>query len=244
MKIIDAYWEKRNIGVDCIEITLDKSDTISQLIEVQELLKTTDYIVVKVPVARLDFNEFLINHGFTFVEGSINFQLKVKDAILNPLHQRLNAEISYSEMDDTDLIQLYAEIEQGLFKSDRISLDNNFSAMQASSRYIYWIKDELEKTSQAYKISYKGVIIGFFTFKARTIDSYYPFLAGLYSNFAKSGLGFTTLRKPIEEVIHRNGKSISTFVSTNNPFVVRSHIEQGFTIVETQYVFIKHNNKF
>jgi hypothetical protein len=243
MKIIDAYWEKRNIGIDCIEISIDKFDTIGQLIEVLERHATTDYIIIKVPVACLDFNEFLANHGFTFVEGSINFQLKVKDAKLNPLQQRLNAAISYSEMDAADLIQLYAEMENGLFKTDRISLDNNFSAMQASSRYIYWINDELEKTSKAYKIIYKGVVIGFFTFKAITFDSYYPFLAGLYSNFAKSGLGFTTLRKPIEEAIHRNGKSISTFASTNNPYVVRAHIEQGFTIVETQYVFVKHNNK-
>lgn len=242
MRIVEAFWEKRNLGVNCIEITIEKQDELFQLEGFNNQLNAIDYVVVKVPVARIDINEYLTKQGFVFVEGSINFQLDIKDARLSILQQRLNASISYSEMDENDLAQLYAEIECGLFKTDRILLDSFFTEKQAATRYINWIKDELSRTTQAYKIVYKGDSIGFFTFKEVSNNIFYPFLAGLYNKYANSGLGFTTLRKPIEEVIRRSGKLISTYASTNNPYVVRTHLQQGFIIGETQYVFIKHNN--
>jgi len=242
MKIVDAFWEKCNLGVDCTEITIEKEDCVIQLEEIANLLDTSEYIVVKVPVARMDINEYLTKRDFIFVEGSINFQLNIKEAVLTPLQQRLNAAISYEEMDENDLLELYAEIEKGLFKTDRILLDNKFTELQAAKRYINWIKDELAKTTQVYKIVYKEDAIGFFTFKEVSENIYYPFLAGLYEQYSNSGLGFTTLRKPIEEAFKRNGKSISTYVSTNNPYVIRVHTQQGFSISDIQYVYIKHNS--
>jgi len=146
-------------------------------------------------------------------------------------------------MNEEDLLVLIEEINNGLFRSDRIILDHHFESGLAAKRYTNWIKDELNRTTQVYKILHKKDSIGFFTFKASGPQVYYPFLAGLYSKYSNSGLGFTTIRKPIEEVIKRNGKTISTFASTNNPYVVRAHLQQGFSIDETQYVFVKHNNK-
>ena len=241
MKIIDAFWEKRNLGVDCTEITINKEDTVFQLEDVNELLNTIEYIVVKVPFGRLDINEYLMKRGFIFVEGSVNFHLNIKEAVLSPLQQRLNNVISYQEMDESDLYQLYNEIGNGLFKTDRILLDSCFTEEQAATRYVNWIKDELKRTTQVYKILYKEDTIGFFTFKEVSDDIYYPFLAGLYEKYSNSGLGFITLRKPIEEVIKRNGKSISTYASTNNLYVIRAHAQQGFSIHDMQYVYVKHN---
>jgi hypothetical protein len=241
MELIDAFWEKRNLGVDCTEITISNEDTVSQLEAITDLLDTIEYIVVKVPIARLDINEYLTKHDFVFIEANVNFQLNIKDAILTPLQQRLNNSIAYAEMNASDLSLLYVEIEKGLFKTDRILLDHNFTKLQAATRYINWIKDELARTAKAYKIVYKEDTIGFFTFKQIAEDVYYPFLAGLYEKYSQSGLGFTTLRKPIEEVIKRKGKLISTYASTNNPYVIRAHTQQGFSIHDMQYVYVKHN---
>ena len=243
MKLIDAFWEKRNLGVNCMEVSLNKDDQVSQLEEISDLLDTSEYIVLKVPVARFDINEYLSRRGFVFIEGNLNFMLNIKDAVLTPLQQRLNNVIEYTEMNDYDLSQLYVEIEKGLFKTDRIILDSNFTEKQATLRYINWIKDEIAKTTQAYKIIYKKDTIGFFTFKEMPENVYYPFLAGLYEKYSNSGLGFTTLRKPIEETIKRNGKIISTYASTNNTYVIRAHIQQGFYINNMNYVYVKHNIK-
>ncbi len=36
-------------------------------------------------------------------------------------------EIHYDEMDDSDLEELFHEVEKGFFRTDRIALDQNFS---------------------------------------------------------------------------------------------------------------------
>jgi len=160
-----------------------------------------------------------------------------------PLQERLNKVVSYAEMEDTDLRDLYNEIKGGMFGTDRILLDPYFNSEMAAVRYINWISDELKKGTQAYKIIYKKDSIGFFTFKESSKGVYYPFLAGLYKSYSASGLGFTTLRKPIDEAIKREGNLISTFASTNNLPVVRAHTQQGFSIKQIHYVFVKHNIK-
>lgn len=242
MKIIEATWELKNLGVNSVEIIVENDDSHFQILEVMSSSINFDYTVVKVPVSRFDIHKILSGYGFVFMEGSINFQLKIKDAYLNPIQQRLNHTIGYTQMGENDIIRLFDEISKGLFKSDRIILDDKFTSEQSANRYINWIKSELKLNSQVYKIEYKNQSIGFFILKELNESTFYPFLAGMYSDFLNSGLGFSVLRKPIEEVIKRNGNMISTYASTNNPSIIRTHIQQGFVIGETQYVFIKHKN--
>ncbi len=241
MKIVEAFWEKRNLGVSCKEIVLEQSDSVVDLDVLATLSLSTEYLVVKVPTTRFDINVSLSSLGFAFVEGSVNVVLQLKDAILSPLQQRLNAAIAYSEMSVEDIECLNVELQNGLYATDRVLLDSHFTPEQAAHRYVNWIDDELKRTSQVYKITYKNDTIGFFTFKMMSDGVCYPFLGGLYQNFASSGLGFATLRKPIEEAISRGCRMISTYVSTNNPAVLRAHMQQGFSIREMQYVFVKHN---
>lgn len=241
MKIIDAFWEKRNLKVDCKEIVFENVDQIADLQQNELILTSTEYVVVKVPVGRFDVNSYLENLGFNYIEGSINFQLNLSQAQLMPLQERLNKVVSYQVMDENDREGLFTEIDNGLFATDRIILDPFFSKEQAFNRYKNWIVDEIERGSEAFKIVYKGDSIGFFTFKNMGRDIFYPFLAGLYKKYETSGLGFTTLRKPIEEALKRDGKMISTYASTNNMPVIRAHSQQGFSINELHNVFIKHN---
>jgi len=241
MKRIDAHWEKRNLGVSCVEVLLNKND---KLIEVKNLLDhiCAEYIVVKVPVCRFDINRLLTDCGYSFIECSLNMIINAKDVVLNPLHARINNSIFYEEMNEDDINTLQKEIKKGLFNTDRIVLDDCFSLNLAADRYINWITDELAENSQLFKIIYKKDTVGFFTFKQILQDVYYPFLAGLYKRYLKSGLGFTTIRKPIEEVLKRKGKKISTYISTNNVPVIKNYLQQGFTVSDINYVYIKHNS--
>lgn len=243
MKIIDAYWEKRNLGVECKEISIEPNDTISVIDDIEKILSTTEYVVLKVPVNRFDICSLIPELGFALIEGSINFELQVKQAQLTSLQQRINNVVTYAEMEVVDLEILYKEIKGGLFGTDRILLDPNFTAEIAADRYVNWIVDELKCETQVYKIIYKEDTIGFFTLKETSKGIYYPFLAGMYKAYSASGLGFTTLRKPIDEAIKRGGNLISTYASTNNLPVVRAHTQQGFSIKQIHYVFVKHNLK-
>jgi hypothetical protein len=242
MKVIDAYWEKRNLGVSCTEITIDLNDTLEK-IEIELNKCDSEYIVCKVEGNKFDVNSLLSENGFKFIESSINVVLDVKSAKLSSIQDRINKEINYELMNTEDIEVLNNEIKNGLFKTDRIILDNQFSQEQASNRYFNWIKDELIKETKIFKIIFKSNVIGFFTFKQNGDLTYYPFLAGLYEKYKNSGLGFASLRKPIEEVIRLGGGTISTYVSSNNLPVINLHIQFGFTMRKIEYVFIKHKKK-
>jgi hypothetical protein len=239
MKVIDAYWEKRNLDVDCVEIIIEKTDTIEDLRIINQIANNK-YVVVKVPSVNFEVNNYLSELGFVFIECSLNLEINIKNLVLSDLQKRINNDISYCEMEISDLDELYNEIKKGLFKTDRVNLDSKFNKEQSSIRYINWIKDELDRKSKIYKVKYKNEIIGFFSLKSISEEIYYPFLAGLYSKFSNSGLGFTLLTKPIEEIASKHGKKIITFVSSNNLPILRNHLDLGFKISELCYVFVKH----
>ena len=239
MKIIDAFWEKRNLGVTCTEVILEDSDTVES---VQETLLTLEeqYQIVKVPIARYDLMTMVEKAGFSFVEGSMNVVHHLKNTELAGIQKRINDSISYEEMEQSDVERLYAEIIKGVFITDRIYLDTAFTKEQASQRYVYWLEDERARGAQLYKLVYKDQAIGFFIFKETTNGGCYPFLSGLYESATTPGLGNILLHKIIMEAAGRGLKFISSYISTNNLPVVKVHISEGFTIANICYVYIKH----
>jgi hypothetical protein len=239
MKIIDTHWEKRNLGVDSCEIIIENNDFIG---DITQILKTPKkYVVVKVSTKRFDVQEKLSSLGYIFVESLLNLKINVKEAILNDIQIRMNSNVTYSIASKSEVNGIFEEILRGVFDSDRISMDFNFSKQISNERYVYWIEDELKLGAELYKVSYKNHLIGFYTLKKLDSGEFYPFLGGLFNKYSNTGLGFTIIRKPIEEVIKRNGNFISTFVSSNNLPTIRAHVQQGYNLYQIQNVFIKHN---
>lgn len=169
--------------------------------------------------------------------------LDVRNYRLSALEQRFNSQIHYRKLSiKKELEGFEAELDKGLFNTDRIYLDPNFTKEQAAHRYKCWIKDEMERGAELFEISYKENAIGFFTQKQLDEKTYYPFLAGLYpGNQEKVGLGFSVLAKPIEDVMKRGGRYISTYVSSNNLPIVKLHTQLGFLPNKICNVFVKHN---
>jgi ribosomal protein S18 acetylase RimI-like enzyme len=124
--------------------------------------------------------------------------------------------------------------------TDRISLDPHFTKEQAASRYIGWIQDEVARGADLYKLIYKNQSIGYFTMKDLGNGVYYPFLAGIYQGHGNSGLGFNIAYQAMREIAARGGKSVSTYISTNNDRAIRLHVNMGFRFEEVTYVYIKH----
>lgn len=240
MKIIDAFWEKRNLGVSCSEITIENDDSANSLLQQLQLNNKTEYIVIKVPTNRIDISSVLTTQGFTFVECIINLKLDIKNCGLSKIEERICNTITYTEVSGEKLNTVYEEINKGLFSTDRVAVDPFFTPSQASNRYVNWIKDEVSKGANVYEIILKDKAIGFFTFKTIGDNNYFPFLAGLYQDYQKSGLGFVVIRKSIEEVIKRGGGIFNSFVSTNNPSILNIHLKQGFIIKQMSYIYVKH----
>ncbi|MDR1001996.1 MAG: hypothetical protein LBL82_01820 [Oscillospiraceae bacterium] len=240
MKVIDAVWEKRNLGVTCAEIKIEDSDTAEE-IRVRLPSEEKQYTVVKIPSRRSDTLFLMSEMGYTFVETSIRLSHRLKGAELSGIQKRMSDSVDYSLMDESDIEELYSEIRAGLFSTDRVFLDPAFAKGLAANRYIGWISDEINrKTSDIYKLAYKGNSVGFFTFKEIEPNIYYPFLAGLYANYRSSGLGIAMVHKPVCEAKKREGKMIQTYMSTNNKGVITTHLEAGYFLEELEYIYVKH----
>ena len=59
MEIKEAFWEKRNLGIDVCEIIISKIDTEEKISNNLDKLKSNlKYLVAKVPINNIDFVPF------------------------------------------------------------------------------------------------------------------------------------------------------------------------------------------
>lgn len=240
MKVIDAYWEKRNLGVDTKELVCEMSDALLDVKEqIQQL--SAKYMVVKVPSERTDLSEFVQKAGFYYVEDLIEVTHDLHETVRNPLHQRLYDSMSYRRMNEEDVQQLYKEIQAGLFETDRISKDMEFGKEKAARRYENWIKDMISQGAVPYVILYKEEPAGFIILQSKDKKTYTSVLGGGYEKFRSSGLGI--VQKEQEIVKKLGGKRVVTHVSSNNPSQLKALMLNGYLPKDIQHVFIKHEKK-
>jgi hypothetical protein len=238
--VIDAHWEKRNLGVSCVEVVVDAADSVD---EIRARLAETNaqYTVVKVPAPRVDAMFAVSELGFAFIEGAINVSWKVGTPIALPkIQQRIADSTSHALMNDADRDVLWAELRKGMHDTDRVALDPHFGKDRAAERYIGWIQDEIARGTDVYKMTYKDQAIGYFTMKHVGDGVYYPFLAGMYESHRTSGMGFLVAYRPMIEVMARSGRVISTYISTNNEPAIRMHVNLSFNFGQVTYVYVKH----
>ncbi len=240
LKIIDAYWEKRNLGCSSIEITVDKTDTLDDLKEALSTLKEPEYVVFKVPSGGVEFLEYLTDNGFYFMETVSEIHLDINSFNIPSKFVRFNETLKYKTLTLDSLDALGCEIKKGIFNTDRISLDARFGIGIAANRYFNWIEDEMSRGNNIYEILYKQEGIGFFGIKQITDDTFDNFLAAMFTGKPYFGFGFSTITKSIEEIIARKGKYLVTHVSSNNMPVIRLYSQLGFTINSMTYIMIKH----
>lgn len=239
----NAVWEKRNLGISCYEINVEKNDLVTDLEKAIQDYKA-DYVVVKVPTGMVTHLYCLQKKGFLFVETiALCYYNLAKKLCLNNIQKRIISEMGYEKMDENDLDELYEEIQKGMFDTDRISLDPYFSQEQANQRYIGWIKNEIERKSDIYKIiNSRNQSIGFFAYKDINENVAFPFLGGLYKSSNILGLGFSIHYYALEEGRQRGRKKSMASFSSNNKISSALHMSLGYMLEEQYYVFVKHSS--
>lgn len=237
MKIIEAYWEKRNLGVDTYEIQFDVTDVIENVARDFEVIKG-EYIVAKVPSDRDDISKYVQKNGFLYMEDLIFVEHDLHDVQRNMLHQRLYDATSYREMSEDDVKQLKEEIHDGMFDVDRISKDDGFGKEISARRYMNWVDDLLNKGARPYVILYKEAAIGFVILEEKQNGIYYSVLGGGYRKYRNSGLG--VIQKEQEIVKEIGGKKVVTVVSSNNVSQLKALMLNGYIPNKVEHVFVKH----
>ena len=236
MKVVDAYWEKRNLGVSTTKFIIEDHDTID---EIKENLSNCNshFQVLRLPYNLTQFLFLVQDLGFRFVEDVFSLKNDLQPIFMSPIVERLHKEITFDFMNDVDIKQLMHELELGMFK-DYIYIDPFFDTKLACKRYCNWAKDELERGSLFFKYVYKGKTIGFNSLKDRGNGAYDAVLGGLYSDYQKSGLGSAVFVADI--VKHLGGKFVTAEATSNNTRQIRNLTQKGFAIISSCHVFIKH----
>lgn len=237
MKIVNADWEYRNLGVTTIEIEIEEYDTRETILTtIQEI--RAQYIVLKLPSHKADMTFDIQKSGYTYIEDMVQMVSYLKKVNYSSVQERFNTCVSTQVMTEEDLVTVKQEIKKGLFSTDRVYLDPYFSKKQAYNRYINWIEDEYLRKTQFIKYIYKGNTIGFFALREQEKGRYTSFLGGIFPAYRKGGIG--TVVKVPQVVQAYGGKSVSTNVSSNNPAQIRNLILNGYIPESITHTFIKH----
>ena len=238
MKIIDAIWEKENLGVTSKEVLVDLNDSVNDV--KAGLVNLNDqYIVVKVPASLFGITALVQDMGYRFVEEMIEVEHDLHEVKRSRILQRLYDSLDYREMTASDIETLYSEVDKGMFSTDRISNDPHFSAELSARRYKNWIKSMLNTGAIPYVMSYKGEPAGFIILTTKDRIVYHSVLGGGYEKFRKTGLGM--VQKEPEIVRLLGWKFVSTNVSSNNVNQCRALLANGFTVRNINHIFVKHN---
>ncbi len=237
MEIIDAKWEYRNLGMTVQEISFDENDTDSDSYESLKCLKA-QYQVAKVKADNPAVLYMLQKNGFIYIEDQIQVVHNLQKVERNKLHQRMQDSVTYHKMDKYELDELYNEISEGMFDTDRIALDEMFGKSISAQRYTNWVKDMVEEGIIPYALIYKESVCAFVVLKQVDKGIYDSVIGGYYKAFRNTGLGI--VEKEMDIVSDIGGKKIYSSVSSNNPTQLRSMCINGYIPVEINHVLIKH----
>ncbi|MBD5116127.1 MAG: hypothetical protein HDT48_01260 [Ruminococcaceae bacterium] len=241
MKIVDAVWEKRNLGVETCEIIVENKSDIEGFWETLPQIDS-EYLVVKFPTGLVEFADRLTDNGFRFIEATVACHYDIrKEYNLNSVQKRFFDNCDYDIMNNDDLEELHTNLCDTLFETDRIALDPHFTIQQANNRYWNWINDEIERGAEIYKILYKQKSVGFFGLKGPK-NKPYEFLAGIYKPF-QNVIGSIMNYMAVEAAKEHGAIELHGVFSTNNRGAFANHMLMGYVLDSVENVFVKHNIK-
>lgn len=241
MEIIEAVWEKRNIGLKTFEIELYENDSWENLKESIKKLKF-DYLVVKIPPSRTDLIFKASDVGLIFVEQVTKAHFSGELPTLNSLQRRILNSLSCKEMTQSNKEILFQEISNGLFKTDRVALDPLLGMKKSSQRYLGWISDELKAGALIYEVTKAEDLIGFFLIRQINPSTSHAILAGLLDKYQRSGLGFVLNFLEIEVSQKMGSSAVYSIFSSNNRGALAIHMSMGYKVDRQYYVYVKHSS--
>lgn len=244
MKVTDCFWELDNIGKKTVEVRVESSDCFDAS-AVSAAVSGYEYMVVKVPVNKLEFNLGLQDLGFTFVETQFHISKTYKsfdfeDRLVKIVTQGLEF---HDITTPQELEQVAQRITPDMFTTDRVCLDPVFGPETGRRRYVNWMKSAWSRGDKVFEYSKDGRRIGFALLKYSEDGSIVDgLLGGIYSEYQDEGLGLLTPAVPFLYAKDRNQpfKKMITSISSNNKGVVLVYNLLGFSVNSMEYIFIKH----
>ena len=241
MKIIDATWEKRNLGVAAVEIDLDTSDTVADLESIRDL--DCEYSVARVPTGCVELMFELEDMGYRYIETMLSIQHDLKNIgmSLNSVAKRVMDCITYAEMSEVELIELRIQLKSGIISTDRVFLDPAFCLYKSANRYIGWISDILAQGGRAYKSVLGEKVFGFFVSGIDVHRVNHVYILGTYKDYENAGLGVCLINASIRQAYEFEATKSVSDISTNNISAIKANLAAGYQITSARYIYVRHN---
>ncbi len=247
MQIIDAFWEKRNLGVNTYEVRLDKSD----LSDMDTVLATLNeerfkdaYVIVKMPVGNLEALHRLESAGYRFMETQFHMEKDLRHYETPKLVARFKKTVEQHEVPKTraDWQKVTDLMTPDLFHTDRIYLDPALTDKTTSCRrYQNWILDWAEKEGTClYLYTYHDEPLGFGLVQIEEEKGViHDVLEGVFEKYQDSGLGLSMFDKGLTSYRDRGLKKLVTAICSNNLPIVKLDLTFGYMITGEEYILRK-----
>ena len=242
MKITEATWERRNLGMNAWEICLGREDldNIAATIESLSAPKFNgSYVCLKMPVGNLRMLHALEDNGFRFVETQFMITdcfkpekiLKYVDSIASNVERIELPKIKQ------EWRRIALKIEPGMFTTDRIALDPVFGEEVACKRYQNWVMDMFENPDafiEITKVAGKEVA---FALRVRISSMRSKgVLGGVFKEYLGDGYGIISM---LDQKALQLGQKKKTVISSNNMDVFKLHQNCGRIVYDEMYVLRK-----
>lgn len=237
VKIINATWEKRNLGLSCQEVTISQDSTISQ---VSDLIKLdAEYQVVKSPIERPELIFFLQEIGFSFVEILYESSHSLFDPVLDSITNRYLPHLTCDQVDVKNIKSVIDNISIGMFQTDRVAIDPLFGVGYSCNRYKGWVNDEVNSGSEVFQLAYKNQAVGFFLLSGSS-GVCLAKLGGIYQHSDLPGAGVLLNLHEIKIARDKGFSELKGWFSSNNLPVHRINQILGYKTRPIYNVFIRH----
>ena len=242
MKIINATWEKRNLGCDAYEIQIERKD-LKNFSSIMSELKKQDfsgaYVTVKMPVGNLEALHALEDDGFRFMETQFHMVRDLINYETPELISRLKNILEQKEVEKNDVSwrSIVNLMTSDMFYTDRIYLDPKLKSGTSCKRYQNWIMDLVHNPeAHLFVYNHKEVPIGFGLVKMNSetgiVDD---LLEGVFEKYQDSGLGFMMFDIALKSYQRYGMRKLETSISSNNPAIINLDLVFGYSIAEEEF---------
>ena len=242
MKVIEAVWEKRNLGVSCVEIEIARNDRAEDVMEAIQA-REEQYQVVKLPSGRVDLLFPLQDIGFKYIESAIATGMPLsKKPVMPERYASIASRIIGHVATADEVGDLLAMIERGeIFTTDRIALDPAFGREVAGRRYANWTRDLLAAGATLVVSEYDGQRFGFSVDQlSENGKEWHSILGGNFPDNHGEGLAAVGMCKTILKAYSCGSRRFVSAVSSNNLPILKIHLECGLKIKSISDVLIRH----
>ena len=241
MQVQDCPWKIENIGKRIVQLNYTKDDIYNSE-AVYKVVKGYQYLVAKVPAGNINCLLGLQNDGFKMIETQFTIY-KDKESFRKDIgaFRTITDKTSFQEIKcNSDFNLMLDSVDDGMFSTDRVSLDPSFGLSVGKHRYVGWMKNEYKAgTSSFWWIIVDYEKVGFMMLKEKD-NKVDLLLNGLFTPFQGKGLGIITPASPLLLSMRQNNEisEETTNISSNNVRVVHLYNKLNFKLLDMTYVLV------